>query len=189
MEVNLISEPGPWSCRISLRFEYDATGMYLPADQFRTVEFGPVLENIEDIELVLRQAQVAILNPKEKTESFLSKTSEELQFYRTPQAFASGTLKFSKNTVVVEIRSEDGVNLSFVDLPGTLCRSSQLHQLTLSTGLIQNEEPQIVQIVEELVKSNISGNCLILVTIPMSGMSESYGCCGEPLINPVLRRY
>lgn len=64
-----------------------------------------------------------------------------------------------------------------------------MHQLTLSTGLIQNEEPQIVQIVEELVKSNISGNCLILVTIPMSGMSESYGCCGEPLINPVLRRY
>lgn len=38
-------------------------------------------------------------------------------------------------------------------------------------GLIQNEEPQIVQIVEDLVQSNISGNCLMLVTIPMSGNS------------------
>lgn len=40
----------------------------------------------------------------------------------------------------------------------------------MRAGLIQNEEPEIVKIVEELVKSNIQENCLILVTIPMSGM-------------------
>ena len=37
-------------------------------------------------------------------------------------------------------------------------------------GLIQNEEPEVVKIVEELVKENITQNCLMLVTIPMSGM-------------------
>lgn len=120
MEVNLISEPGPWSCTIWLRFEYDAAGARLPTNQVRTVEFGPVIYDIDDVELVLRQAQVAILNPDKDADSFLSKTGEELQFYRTPQAFASGTLKFSKNVVVVEITNEDGVDLSFVDLPGTL---------------------------------------------------------------------
>lgn len=36
-------------------------------------------------------------------------------------------------------------------------------------GLIQNEEPEVVSLVEDLVKVNIKGNCLIIVTIPMSG--------------------
>ena len=36
-------------------------------------------------------------------------------------------------------------------------------------GLIQNEEPEIVKIVEDLVKENITPNSLMLVTIPMSG--------------------
>ena len=119
MEVNLISEPGPWSCRISLRFEFASNGERLPHDEIITIPFGHILTDIEDVELALRRAQVAILNPKRSTDDFLKMSGDELQTFRTPQAFASGTLKFSKNSVVVEISDEDGVALSFVDLPGT----------------------------------------------------------------------
>lgn len=36
---------------------------------------------------------------------------------------------------------------------------------------MQNAEAEIVQLVEDLVKSYVVGNCLILVTLPMSGKS------------------
>ena len=36
-------------------------------------------------------------------------------------------------------------------------------------GIIQNEQPDIIKLVEDLVASCIKGNCLILVTLPMSG--------------------
>ena len=119
MEVNLTPEPGPWSCRISLRFEFASDGSRLPPNEITTIPFGHTLTDIEDVELALRRAQVAILNPKRIPGDFLSKTGEELQAYRTAQAFASGTLKFSKNSIVVEISDPEGVALSFVDLPGT----------------------------------------------------------------------
>ena len=38
-------------------------------------------------------------------------------------------------------------------------------------GLIQNDERELVDLVEDLVRSNITGECLILVAIPMSGAS------------------
>lgn len=40
-------------------------------------------------------------------------------------------------------------------------------------GIIQNAESSTVQLVEDLVLSHIKGNCLILVTCPMSGMRVS----------------
>ena len=60
MEVNLISRPGPWSCQVSLRFEYDASGA--PLDEVELVPFGPALDNPDDVELALRRAQAAVLN-------------------------------------------------------------------------------------------------------------------------------
>lgn len=40
-------------------------------------------------------------------------------------------------------------------------------------GLIQNAEPEVVQLVEDLVVSHIKGECLILVALPMTGTSEA----------------
>ena len=124
MEVNLISEPGPWSCRIPLRFEFASNGERLPHDEIITIPFGHILTDIEDVELALRQAQVTILNPNRRPDDFLTMSMEDLQTFRTPQAFASGTLKFSKNSVVVEISDEDGIVILFVDLPGTSRREN-----------------------------------------------------------------
>ncbi|KAH8109512.1 P-loop containing nucleoside triphosphate hydrolase protein [Phellopilus nigrolimitatus] len=156
MEINLINTPGQWSCRITLRFEYDSSG--IPLTEVQSVPFGLPFASRDDVELALRRAQTAVLNhPKMNTEFFILKSRDELEYYRTYEAFDSGTLKFSKNTVVVDIFDEKCANLSFVDLP----------------GLIQNDEQSTVQLVEDLVRSNIEGNCLILVTIPMSDDIEN----------------
>ncbi|KAL5492681.1 hypothetical protein ACEPAI_4128 [Sanghuangporus weigelae] len=156
MEVNMICQPGQWECKIFLRFEYDASGA--AASEVQKVSFGSALTSVDDVELALRRAQAAILNyPKEVSDLFLMKTRDELEYYRKPEAFKNGTLKFSKNIVVVDIFDPDCGNLSFVDLP----------------GLIQNDEQEVVRLVEDLVMSNIQGNCLILVTIPMSDDMEN----------------
>lgn len=118
----MISNPGPWSCRIYLRFEYDGLGR--PLKEVLRIPFGPPLEDPDDVELVLRRAQAAILNPNEESTSFLDKTRQELDYYKTAPAFSSGTLKFSKNVVSVDIFDAACADLSFVDLPGELHKSS-----------------------------------------------------------------
>lgn len=162
-----------WSCQINLRFDYDESGR--PLSDTRLERFGPKIKDKADVELRLRQAQAAILNPYLPSDVFIEKSSEDLQYYKTEAAFGRGTLKFSRNTVVVDIYDPDSADLSFVDLPGDyyeLSKSVQIaHQFHshVITGLIQNEEDDTVRLVESLVTSNIQGNCLILVTIPMSG--------------------
>ena len=117
MEVNLKSGPGPWSCQITLRFEYDANGVPL-ADVSR-VPFGADLASTDDVEIALMRAQAAILNyPQIQYTSFLQLSKAELEMYRTAEAFSNGTLKFSKNVVCVDVYDEGCSDLSFVDLPG-----------------------------------------------------------------------
>jgi hypothetical protein len=164
---------GAWSCNISLRFDYDHHGNPIG---HRRVEFGNPLTNKTEVELMLRRAQAAILNPDVNPENFLSKSVAELQYYRSAEAFGRGTLKFSRNAVCVDIQDPAAAELSFIDLPGEFCNAFCLGRiLSAPAGLIQNETPEMVKIVEDLVRENIRGNkCLILVTIPMSGEHLSH---------------
>ncbi len=117
MEVNLKSRPGPWSCQISLRFEYDRDGQ--PLAEVLLVPFGLTLSSPDDVEIALMRAQAAILNhPNILHDDFLRKSKPELEEYRTAKAFSDGTLKFSKNVVCVDVYDEECPDLSFVDLPG-----------------------------------------------------------------------
>lgn len=109
-------EAGPWSCNISLRFRYDSFGNEISEPS--SIPFGPTLTSPNGVELILKRAQAAILNPHETAARFLTKNEKDLQNYKTDEAFQNGSLKFSKNAVCVEIRDPDAVNLSFVDLPG-----------------------------------------------------------------------
>lgn len=104
---------GAWSCQISLRFDQES-----PSGNPRKVVFGPLLSDKADVELSLRRAQAAILNPNVPHEHFMFKTVEELQYYTSEGAFAAGSLRFSKNTVCVEISDPGSADLTFVDLPG-----------------------------------------------------------------------
>lgn len=168
-----MTKPGTWSCRISLRIEYDASGQRAEDTHIHT--FGPELTQPDEVELYLRRAQAAVLNyynDPNSVEAYANKPKAELQNTHQPKMFGAVTPKFSKNTVVVDISQPDGADLSFDDLPGppstntlkrfyTYCRSI--------IGLVQNQDPDVVKMVEDLVKSSIEGNALILVAIPMSG--------------------
>ncbi|KDQ21433.1 hypothetical protein BOTBODRAFT_98847 [Botryobasidium botryosum FD-172 SS1] len=152
MECRLATSSDPWYCQVSLRFEYDEFGK--PLKDVREILFGPGLSEHEKdrVELVLRRAQTAILNPHVPHTNFLDLDVEELKGFKHGQA-----LKFSRNVVCLDISGPEQTDLSFVDLP----------------GIIQNDEPDIVRLVEDLVVTNIKGNCLILVALPMTDDIEN----------------
>jgi hypothetical protein len=76
-----------------------------------TVPFGRMITNKSEVEVWLRRAQAAILNPDVPSSSFHAKTIEELRNMRN-------ALKFSRNVVCVSIKDPDATDLSFYDLPG-----------------------------------------------------------------------
>ncbi|KAJ7853672.1 P-loop containing nucleoside triphosphate hydrolase protein [Mycena olivaceomarginata] len=146
MECVMSSSAESWSCDISLRFDYDSPGATMPIG---TYTFGSTITDKRAVELWLRRAQAAILSPHLSYQDFYTKSVQELK--NLPPD--SERLLFSKNAVLVYLRDPDITDLSFVDLP----------------GLIQNERPDVIEVVRDLAVSRItSNNTLILVTIPMS---------------------
>ena len=78
--------------------------------------------------------------------------------------------RFSNNVVCIDISGPELTNLDFVDLPGE--QPSEWRRNLLSSvpiGLIQNASSEVVSFIENMVTSHIKGNCIILVTLPMSG--------------------
>jgi hypothetical protein len=129
-----------------------------------TVPFGRTITNRSEVEVWLRRAQAAILNPNVPSSSFHTKTIEELRSIRN-------TLKFSRNVVCVSIEDPDATDLSFYDLPGKymLIWIKTIH-LIYNEGLIQNEEAETVALVKSLAEHYTKKeNTIILTTIPMSG--------------------
>ncbi|KAJ7140089.1 P-loop containing nucleoside triphosphate hydrolase protein [Mycena crocata] len=146
MECSMSSSADRWSCKISLRFDYNSRGSKI---ETKTHSFGQTITDKATVELWLRRAQAAILSPHLPIQDFCTKTEHEL---RNPPPDAE-RLQFSKNAVLVDLRDPEITDLSFVDLP----------------GLIQNENPDVIEVVRDLAVSRIdSENTLILVTIPMS---------------------
>jgi vacuolar protein sorting-associated protein 1 len=101
-----------WSCNITLRFDYDVTGDKLQLSTF--VPFKEGITDKKDVNIWLRRAQAAILNPSSSREEFIDKNVDELR-----EITNHGTgLKFSRNVVVLNIMDPDAIDLSFIDLPG-----------------------------------------------------------------------
>ncbi|TFK89209.1 hypothetical protein K466DRAFT_597995 [Polyporus arcularius HHB13444] len=144
----------PWSAQVYIRWEYDASGKKLLLVE--EVKFGPRLEKKEDVELMLRRAQAAVLSPTRDISRFAQMDEEELRGLVSSKLNA-----FSKNVICIDLAGPDLVDLSFIDLP----------------GIIQNAENdpkgEAVGLVESLVNTYIKGNCLILVTISMSDDIEN----------------
>ncbi|PSR74397.1 hypothetical protein PHLCEN_2v9905 [Hermanssonia centrifuga] len=138
MECRLASSSESWSCQIYIRWEFDVNG--IQEEQVEEISFGPILTDKEDVELALRRAQAAVLNPGIDQSNFLGRSESDLKQMKNQ-------LKFSRNAVCLDLSGPNLMDLAFVDLP----------------------DPETVLLVEDLVTSNIKGNCLILVTLPMSG--------------------
>lgn len=108
MECTMSSDATSWSCIITLRMGVDNN------DRERkptTVPFGQTITDRSEVEVWLRRAQTAILNPNVPSSSFYTKTVEELRNM-------NNALKFSRNVVCVSIKDPDATDLSFYDLPG-----------------------------------------------------------------------
>lgn len=67
------------------------------------------------MDIWLRRAQAAILSPHLPYQNFFSKSLEDL---RNATRTDARMLKFSKNTICLDLRDPDATVLSFVDLPG-----------------------------------------------------------------------
>ena len=121
MECRLASSSSPtdpWTCQVYIRWDFDISGNSLP--DVHEVEFGPLITSKSDVELMLRRAQAAVLNPSasnsvgEKTkeaERYVKMTAEEVRRIKNK-------LKFSANAICMDLRGPGLTDLAFVDLPG-----------------------------------------------------------------------
>jgi hypothetical protein len=116
MECTIASTSSPWSCRISLRFDYNSeTGE--PLSSPHIVPFGP--DRISDksqVELWIRRAQVAILSPHVNISAFLDKTYIQLKEFMEQEK--DRMKKFERNKICIDIKDPEATDLAFVDLPG-----------------------------------------------------------------------
>ncbi|KAH9928963.1 P-loop containing nucleoside triphosphate hydrolase protein [Fomitopsis serialis] len=153
MECRLLSSDKPWSCQISIRWEVHSDGRR--RNNVEEVPFGAVLTEKAEVEMMLRRAQAAVLNAEIPPSRFLVMDTAKLNDVQ-PQG-SSNSVPFSQNVVCVDISGPDLTDLSFVDLP----------------GIIQNADQNVVLSVERMVRTYISGTCLIVVALPMSDDIEN----------------
>ncbi|KAH9915934.1 P-loop containing nucleoside triphosphate hydrolase protein [Epithele typhae] len=169
MEFRLSRSPNgaPWSCQVRIRWEFDEHGHRLEVPHEEA--FGSRVEDKRVVEALLRAAQEAVLNPSVPVSHFVGLAGELQSPSPPPQsqrgarsaskgsAYMGKSLPFSRNVICVEVSGPDLADLWFVDLP----------------GIVQNADPEIIKLVEDLVMSYISGAGLILLTLPMSGKLPS----------------
>lgn len=93
-----------WSCMVSLRFENTKR---------ETIEFGKTTSR-DDVALLLRRAQLAILNPNATLAELQTLTEIQRKDY-------ANEVKFSKDLIVLQITGAE-VDVTFVDLPGIIAR-------------------------------------------------------------------
>ncbi|EJC99594.1 uncharacterized protein FOMMEDRAFT_148530 [Fomitiporia mediterranea MF3/22] len=152
MECRLSNSSEPFKCQISLRIEEDEFGMRV--DKVKETKFGTVLHDKSQLEVMLRRAQLAILNPSVSKEKFVDLNIEALD-PDEPPLDSTRQLQFSANVVCLDISSPDVTNLSFIDLPGII------------SNVADGEDPRSIDLIQNLVRDNISGNALILLAITM----------------------
>ena len=177
MECRLSSSSGDWNCQISIRWEFKEDGKR--QDQVVEQPFGPLVTNKSEVELLLRQAQSAVLNPNINPRDFLEMDADALQAFHAK----GSSLQFSRNTVCVDLEGPGLTDLSFIDLPGSFVSFILTFISNVTSGIIQNADDDMIKLVEDLVVSHIKGNCLILVALPMTGSCRSTFCNDIRLTN------
>lgn len=185
-----VSRADEWSCRVFLKEDYefrppghtiteqDVTKTnkfppWVPLDPNRRArrEFKTVRNqhDSEEIETVLRCAQVAILNPSTHFQFFIPKLKGEApeatrlqhleQVHRKEE---KAEAQFSPNTVALEVKGPDLADLNFYDLPGVFMTARRA------------EDSFLERVVENLTREYISRpSALILCAVPMNQDTEN----------------
>ncbi|KAF6816669.1 dynamin family protein [Colletotrichum sojae] len=164
---------GPeWSCRVSLQQDY----AFRPPDDYeitkddvthenpfppwvkqpRVVKEFMTIYDQNDIDTVLRWAQIAILNHDQNHELYVPGSGAITQSLLDEVA-ENTAAKFSPNTVALEIKGPDLPDLSFYDMPGIFRNSAR------------EEDEYLVSVVENLAREYIShAGALIIWAVPMN---------------------
>ena len=108
----------PWQCQITLRKEEDDKGVQLTATSrcIKSESFGGIITDIQDLEDMIKRAQLALLNPSVPSNRFVNYDLNGLT--TGPPLGSSRQLPFSSNIICLDISGPDLVDLSFIDLPG-----------------------------------------------------------------------
>jgi hypothetical protein len=106
------SSSAPWSCQVSIRWEFDMNDK--PLDKVSEVRFGPLITDKGNVELALRRAQAAVLNPSLPATSFLACSMDEL---KNGALGNQKVLQFSRNVVCVDLEGPTLTDLNFIDMP------------------------------------------------------------------------
>lgn len=85
------------------------------SNKIQELPFGPLLDDKQDLEGMLRRAQLAILNPHLPANFFEDLDSSDFEAF--PPDGAPRQLQFSPNLVCIDISVPDLTNLSLIDLP------------------------------------------------------------------------
>lgn len=105
-------------------------------EEVSEVPFGGLILNKQEVELALRRAQAAVLNPHIDAKQLLGMSAEQLQ-----KGIKSDKkpLAFSRNVVCVDLEGPDLTDLAFIDLPGVSisfsCLMRKRETLTRSPAL------------------------------------------------------
>ncbi|KAF9507704.1 hypothetical protein BS47DRAFT_1488702 [Hydnum rufescens UP504] len=155
MECRLQQSEKPWESQVFLRIETDSSGRRL--NQIKEAKFGPVLHDKDALELMLRRAQLAILNPSVESSKFVRLGEKEALSAADgiPPLGSKEQLAFSSNVVCIDVSGPDVADLSFIDLPGII------------SNVAEAKDEWNITAVKDLITRNIQGNCLILLTITM----------------------
>ena len=117
MEVVLSrGDPEEWHCNVFLRFEHED----IPEQRLETVPFGKT-NSKDDVALLLRRAQLAILNPSTRCSAFAQLDETQCKEHGREK-------NFSRNTVVLEIAGAE-VDVTFLDLPGIISNTEKVTYL------------------------------------------------------------
>jgi hypothetical protein len=119
MECRLQQQSGiEWQSRVYIRLETDRNGN--PLREIEEKSFGGLIYKKDQLETMLRRAQLAILNPSVAMERFVTLDVDALDASTAPFGVNDG-LAFSSNVVCVTVWGPEVPDLSFIDLPGESC--------------------------------------------------------------------
>jgi hypothetical protein len=103
-----MSSSDKWSCQVSIRWEFD--DMDVTLQDIREERFGNIIESKDEVEVMLRRPQAAVL-----------KSGDEIypnDVMSVADLLISDSIPFSRNIVCVDIEGLELTDLSFIDLPG-----------------------------------------------------------------------
>jgi GTPase SAR1 family protein len=185
-----VSRADEWSCRVFLKQDYDFCPPNHPLterDVTKANKFPPWVKldpsrqarrefktirdqfDSEEIETVLRCAQVAILNPSTPYQVFIPKlkrdvsdNTREQHLEQVKRKEERAEAQFSPNTVALEVKGPDLADLNFYDLPGVFMTARDARHSFLE------------HVVQNLTREYISRpSAIILCALPMNGDSEN----------------